>query len=69
MFFGANQRIVLNLSLVFAPAGGIVGAAVFRLVGTDALFYPAGLTLAVAAGYGAYSHYARMHPPEPPAVS
>ena len=47
-------------------AGGIMGAAVFRLVGTDALFYPAGLTLAVAAGYAVYSHYARMHPPEPP---
>lgn len=47
-------------------AGGVVGAALFRLVGTDALFYPAGPTLAVAAGYGAYSHYVRIHPPKPP---
>lgn len=44
-------------------AGGVLGAAVFRLVGTDALFYPAGLTLVVAAGYGVYSHWVRAHPP------
>lgn len=45
--------------------GGIVGAALFSFSGTDALFYPAGLTLVVAIAYSAYAHYRRFHPPAP----
>jgi uncharacterized membrane protein YoaK (UPF0700 family) len=39
--------------------GGILGATLFHLVGTDALFYPAAIILLVAAGYGGYAHFAR----------
>ncbi len=46
-------------------SGGVVGALLFRLHGTDALFYPAGLTLVVALAYSAYAHYRRPPPPAP----
>lgn len=40
--------------------GGILGAAVFAITGTDALFYPAALVLLVALCYTAYAHRARL---------
>jgi uncharacterized membrane protein YoaK (UPF0700 family) len=39
--------------------GGTLGAAVFGLAGTDALFYPAGLILIVATAYTSYAHHTR----------
>jgi uncharacterized membrane protein YoaK (UPF0700 family) len=45
--------------------GGIVGALLFNQVGTDALFYPAALTLIVALAYTGYAHHRRLHPPAP----
>lgn len=39
--------------------GGALGAAVFTITGTDALFYPAVLILVVALAYTAYAHRAR----------
>ena len=39
--------------------GGILGAAVFAIAGTDALLYPAALVFVVALGYTAYAHRAR----------
>lgn len=49
--------------------GGIVGSALFKFTGTDALFYPAGLTFIVALGYTGYAHRqhlrAATHAPSP----
>ncbi len=58
-----RPRIRLYL-LVLAGflAGGVGGAALFGFSGTDALFYPAGLTLVVALVYSAYAHHRRLHP-------
>ena len=60
-----RPRLRLYL-LVFAGflAGGVVGAALFGSSGTDALFYPAGLTLVVALAYTAYAHR-RIQSPAP----
>lgn len=41
--------------------GGVGGTALFRVHGSDALFYPAGLTLLVAVAYTSYVHYRRLH--------
>ncbi len=51
-------RLYLLVLLSFL-LGGIVGAAVFRVADTDALFYPAGLVFAVALAYTVYAHRAR----------
>lgn len=40
-------------------SGGIVGAMLFRRHGTDALFYPAAFTFAVALVYSLYAHLRR----------
>ena len=40
--------------------GGIVGAILFGLAGTDALFYPALSTFVVALAYTAYAHHRRL---------
>jgi uncharacterized membrane protein YoaK (UPF0700 family) len=42
--------------------GGIGGAALFRIHESDALFYPAGLTLLVAIAYTSYAHFRRLRP-------
>jgi uncharacterized membrane protein YfcA len=42
--------------------GGVGGAALFRIHESDALFYPAGLTLLVAVAYTSYAHYCRVQP-------
>jgi uncharacterized membrane protein YoaK (UPF0700 family) len=39
--------------------GGILGALVFSVTGTDALFYPAALVFVVALAYTAYAHHTR----------
>lgn len=43
-------------------AGGVSGAALFRHLGTNALFFPAGLTFLVAIVYSAYAHFRRPAP-------
>lgn len=45
--------------------GGIGGAALFDITGTDALFYPAGLAFTVALAYTGYSHHQRLRSPAP----
>lgn len=45
--------------------GGILGSLLFQHVGTDALFYPATLTLIVALAYTGYAHHRRLYPPAP----
>jgi uncharacterized membrane protein YoaK (UPF0700 family) len=52
---GARVRLYLLVLGAFV-VGGVVGGVLFRCVGTDALFYPAALTLIVAVIYGAYAH-------------
>lgn len=52
---GARVRLYLTVLGSFT-AGGVIGGILFRSTGTDALFFPAGLTLAVAAIYGMYAH-------------
>jgi uncharacterized membrane protein YoaK (UPF0700 family) len=42
--------------------GGVGGSALFRVHGSDGLFYPAGLTLLVAVAYTSYAHYRRFRP-------
>jgi uncharacterized membrane protein YoaK (UPF0700 family) len=54
-----------GLVLTGFVVGGIVGALLFNQVGTDALFYPAALTLIVALAYTGYAHQRRLHPPAP----
>ena len=49
-----------SLVLVSFFLGGILGATVFDVAGTDALLYPAGLVFVVALGYTAYAHHARL---------
>lgn len=48
--------------LVFAgfTVGGIVGAALFRMYATQALYYPAAFTLIVAVVYTSYAHYSKL---------
>lgn len=43
--------------------GGILGAALFQIGGTDALFYPAGLIFVVALAYTGYAHHQLRFPP------
>lgn len=50
------------LVIIGFTAGGVIGAMLFQLHGSDALFYPAGLTFVVAAVYTSYAHYRRLHP-------
>lgn len=59
-----RARLRLHL-LVLAGflSGGVVGAALFRLHGADALFYPAALTFAVAITYSLYAHFKRATQP------
>jgi Predicted membrane protein len=56
---GPRMRLY-GLLLASFFLGGILGAAVFAVAGTDALLYPAGLVLVVALGYTGYAHYARI---------
>ena len=55
---GPRVRLYALVLLSFF-LGGILGAAVFAVAGTDALLYPAGLVFVVALGYTAYAHHAR----------
>jgi uncharacterized membrane protein YoaK (UPF0700 family) len=52
---GARVRPYLLVLGAFVT-GGVIGGVFFRFVGTDALFYPAALTLVVAFVYSAYAH-------------
>ncbi len=64
-----SARIRLYLLVLGAfVLGGALGSVLFRMVGTDALFYPAALTLLVAATYGAYAHRARLRAAPPPSA-
>ena len=57
------SRVRLYLLLLGAfIGGGAIGGVLFRVVGTDALFYPAALIFVAAAGYGVYAHYRKLHP-------
>jgi uncharacterized membrane protein YoaK (UPF0700 family) len=50
------------LVVIGFTVGGVVGTALFRCYESDALFYPAGLTLLVAIAYTGYAHYRRLRP-------
>jgi uncharacterized membrane protein YoaK (UPF0700 family) len=56
---GARVRLYLLVLGAFVT-GAAVGGVLFRFVGTDALFYPAGLTLIVAFIYAAYAHHKKI---------
>lgn len=56
---GARVRLYLLVLGAFIT-GGVIGGVLFRLVGTDALFYPSALTLIVAVVYGAYAHRKKL---------
>ena len=59
-----RMRLYLVVLGGFA-SGGLLGAVLFHHAGTDALFYPATLTLIVALGYTGYAHHRRLHPKTP----
>ena len=42
--------------------GGVAGTALFRVHESNALYYPAALTLLVAIAYTSYAHYRHIHP-------
>lgn len=62
---GPRIRLYLLVLSAFIT-GGVLGGCLFQSVGTDALFYPAALTLLVAATYGTYAHHTRSATPRQP---